>query len=93
MFQVRQDLGLADHVWSNKKKSIAESIDNLGDEFRPAMRAGWLSYIRRVYRGEEGAANVDLITGEDSLVVHDWVYAAAGCNESCTSVMDDAIGQ
>jgi hypothetical protein len=45
-----------------------------------------------VYRGEEGAANVDLITGEDTLVVHDWVYAAAGCNESCTSVMDDAIG-
>ena len=91
--QVRQDLGLADHVWSNKKKSIAETIDNLGDEFRPAMRAGWLSYIRRVYRGEEGAADVDLIVGEDTLVVEDWVYAAAGCYKPCSSVMDDEIGQ
>ena len=83
-----------DHVWLNKKKSIAETIENLGNEFRPAMRVGWLSYIRRVYRGdsEEGAANVDLITGENTLVVDDWVYAAAGCNEPCSSMMDDAIG-
>ena len=52
--QIRQDLGLADHVWSDKRKSIAKSVDNLGDQFRPAMRAVWLSYIRRVYREEEG---------------------------------------
>jgi hypothetical protein len=58
-------------VWSNKKKSIAENLDSLGDEFRPAMRAGWLSYIRRVYREEEVAADVDLIVGEDTLVVED----------------------
>ena len=58
-------------MWLNKKKSIAETIENLGNEFRPAMRVGWLSYIRRVYRGEEGAANVDLITGENTLVVDD----------------------
>jgi hypothetical protein len=58
-------------VWSNKKKSIAENLDNLGDEFRPAMSAGWLSYICRVYREEEGAADVNLIVGEDTLVVED----------------------
>ena len=45
-FQVRQDLGLADHVWQDKRTLIAQSVDNLGDQFRPAMRAGWLSYIR-----------------------------------------------
>ncbi len=88
LFQVRQDLGLADHVWSNKKKSIAENLDNLG----PAMRAGWLSYISRVYWEEEGEADVDLIVGEDTLVVDDWVYAAAGCYKPCSSVMDDEIG-
>ena len=48
-FQVRQDLGLADHVWQDKRTLIAQSVDNLGDQFRPAMHAGWLSYIRRAY--------------------------------------------
>jgi hypothetical protein len=58
-------------VWLNKKKSIAENLDNLGDEFRPAMRTGWLSYIRCAYLEEEGAADVDLIVVEDTLVVED----------------------
>jgi hypothetical protein len=47
--QVRQELGLADHVWQDKKAAIAKTVDELGDEFRPAMRAGWLSYIRQAY--------------------------------------------
>ena len=54
-------MGLADHVWSDKRKSIAQSVDNLGDQFRPAMRASWISYISRVYREEEGAADVGLV--------------------------------
>ena len=73
-------------------KLIAQSVDNLGDQFRPAMRAGWLSYIRHVYWEEDGAAYVGLVVGEGALVVDDWVYAAAGCCEHCSSVMDDAIG-
>jgi hypothetical protein len=44
--QVRQELGLADHVWQDKRAAIAKTVDDLGDQFRPAMRAGWLSYIR-----------------------------------------------
>ncbi len=40
LLQVRQDLGLADHVWQDKRTLIAQSVDNLGDQFRPAMRAG-----------------------------------------------------
>ena len=47
--QVRQDLGLADHVWQDKRAAIAKTVDDLGDQFRPAMRAGWLSYIRQAY--------------------------------------------
>ena len=49
LLQVRQELGLADHVWSDKRASIARSVDSLGDQFRLAMHVGWLSYIRRVY--------------------------------------------
>ena len=47
--QVRQDLGLADHVWQDKRAAIAKTVDDLGDQSRPAMRAGWLSYIRQAY--------------------------------------------
>ena len=42
-------LGIADHVWQDKRATIAGTVDALGDQFRPAMRAGWLSYIRTAY--------------------------------------------
>ncbi len=48
--QVHQDLGLEDHVWQDKRAAIAKTVDDLGDQFRPAMRAGWLSYIRHGQR-------------------------------------------
>ncbi len=73
-------------------RTRGRSDDNLGDQFRPAMRARWLSYIRCVYRGEDGAADVGLVVGEGALVVNDRVYAAAGCCKHCSSVTDDAIG-
>ena len=41
--QVHQDLGLEDHA------AIAKTVDDLGDQFHTAMRAGWLSYIRQAY--------------------------------------------
>ena len=46
---MRQDLGLADHVWQDKRAAIAKTVDDLGDQFRPAMRAGRLPYIRQAY--------------------------------------------
>jgi hypothetical protein len=68
--QVRQDLGLADHVWLEKRTLIAQSVDKLGDQFRPAMRAGWLAYIRRVYP-EDGEPDASLVVGEGTFVVQD----------------------
>jgi hypothetical protein len=68
--QVRQDLGLADHVWQDKRTAIAQSVHNLGDQFRPAMRAGWLSYIRRAYP-ENDAADAGPVVGEGTFVVDD----------------------
>ena len=88
--QVRQDLGIADHVWQEKRTLIAQSVDNLGDQFRPAMRAGWLSYIRRVYP-DDGAPDADLVVGEGTFVVQDRVYSAAGCYENRSLMMDYAI--
>ena len=46
---------------------IAQSVDNLGDQFRPAIRAGWLSYIRRVYP-HDGAPDAGLVVGEGTFV-------------------------
>ena len=65
--QVRQVLRLADHVWQDKMTLIAQSVDKLGDQFRPAMRAGWLSYICRAYP-DDGAADAGPIVGEGILV-------------------------
>ncbi len=36
---MRQDLGIAHHVWQDKRAAIAETVNDLGDQFRPAMRA------------------------------------------------------
>ena len=66
--QVRQDLGIADHVWQEKRTLIAQSVDNLGDQFRPAIRAGWLSYICSVYP-HDGAPDAGLVVGEGTFVV------------------------
>ena len=41
--QVRIELGIADHVWQEKRAAIAASIDGLGDKFKPELRAAWLA--------------------------------------------------
>jgi hypothetical protein len=47
--KVRVDLGIADHVWQDKRAAISASIDGLGDKFKPELRAAWLAYIRETY--------------------------------------------
>ena len=66
--QVRQELGLADHVWQDKK--AAKTVDELGDEFRPAMRTGWLSYMRQAYP-ENAAPAAGPPVGQGTLVLPD----------------------
>ncbi len=67
--QLFVDLEIADHVWQEKLDAITKTVDALGDEFQPAMRAGWLAYIRKTYP-DGAAAAVDAI-GEDTLVLDD----------------------
>jgi hypothetical protein len=38
--QLRVDLGIADHDWQENRDTIAKTFDELGDNFKPAMRAG-----------------------------------------------------
>ncbi len=49
---------------------IAQSVDNLGDQFRPAMCTGWLKYIRNAYQ-DGGAVVGGPAVGEGPLVVPD----------------------
>ena len=47
--QVRDDLGIAYHVWQDKRAAIAASIEGLGDKFKYELRAAWLAYIHKTY--------------------------------------------
>ena len=43
-FQVHVKLDIADHIWLDTREAIAQTVDALGDEFTPAMRA-WLDVV------------------------------------------------
>ena len=66
-FQVRVELGIADHIWLDKRVGISQTIDALGEEFKPAMRAGWMAYIRKAY--PDGPADGGLAIGQDPLIL------------------------
>ncbi len=62
-------MGLPDHTWVAKRAAIAKRVDDLGDELRPAMRKGWLAYIKKTYVAD--ADHYDVAIGQDGLVVPD----------------------
>ncbi len=68
-FIVHAGLGLADHVLQDRCAAIAKTVDALGNQFRPAMSAGWLSYIKTSY--PDGVAAIVQSVGEGTLVVPD----------------------
>ena len=65
------DLGLSDHVWPEKRAAIAKRVDDLGDQFRPAMikPEGWLAYIKQTYSAD--ADQHETVMGQGGLVVPD----------------------
>ncbi len=69
LFRVRVDLGLPDHIWVDKRAAIAKKIDDLRDQFRPAMRTGWLAYIAKTYQIQDVSMGPAL--GQDALIVPD----------------------
>ena len=64
--QVRVDLGIADYTWQDKRTAIAQTVDALADQFRPAMRSGWLSYISKTY--PDGGTSAVQAVGQGPLV-------------------------
>ena len=67
MSQVRTDLGIADNVWQEQRAVIASTIDELGDRFKPELRAGWLAYIRQNY--PDGPVDAHAIIGDGTLEI------------------------
>ena len=47
-------MGIPENVWQERRRFIADTIDNLGDQFRPVFKAAWLAYIQDVYPEEGG---------------------------------------
>ena len=53
-----------------RRKFIADTVDKLGDQFRPVLKAAWLAYIQEVYPVEgaqelEAAMTGSVLVGED----------------------------
>ncbi len=51
-------------------RTIAKTVDDLGDQFRPAMRASWLAYIRTAYPDDAAPAAVPPV-GQGMLILPD----------------------
>ena len=61
------ELGIADHIWQDKRAAIAQTVDELGDNFKPAVRAGWMAYIRKAY--PNGSSSGRIALGQGQLVI------------------------
>ncbi len=48
-FQVSVELSIEDCVWKDTRANIADSVDSLGDQYRPLFCASWLAYINKTY--------------------------------------------
>ena len=53
-----------------QRKFIADTVDILGDQFRPVFKAAWLAYIQEVYPVEGGQVQEapmsgSVLVGED----------------------------
>ena len=62
-------MGIPENVWQERRRFIADIIDNLGDQFRPVFKAAWLAYIQEVYPFEAGQVQEALMSGSESVVV------------------------
>ncbi len=55
-------------IWFfTKRAAIVKRVDDLGDEVRPAIRKGWLAYIKTTYGVDPD--HYDVAMGQGDLVV------------------------
>jgi hypothetical protein len=57
-------------MWQEQRADIAQSVEALGDKFRPAMCAGWLKYIQTAYAAGP-ASTAASSTRQGTLIVPD----------------------
>ncbi len=69
--QVRIDLDLADHVWQNRRTTIAQEVDGLGAQFCPAIRDDWLKYIKDSYAARQAETAIGPSIGQGKMAVDD----------------------
>ena len=60
-------MGIPENVWQERRRFVAVTIDNLGDQFCPVFKAAWLAYIQDEYLEEGGQVHEALMA--QSLVV------------------------
>jgi hypothetical protein len=53
----------------DKRAAISRRVDNFGDQFRPAMRTGWLVYIKKTYSAD--TVRYGPVLGQGEVVVGD----------------------
>jgi hypothetical protein len=53
---LRNDFEIVDHVSQDKRAAIAVTVDSLGEGIHPAIRNGWLAYVKRAYPDAAAAA-------------------------------------
>jgi hypothetical protein len=64
-------LGLADHVWQNKRTAIAQEVDGSVAQFRQSVRDGWLKYIEDTYASQQVEAAIGPSNRQGKMVVDD----------------------
>ena len=42
-------MGIPEQIWQERRKKIADTIESLRDEYCPALREGWMAYIKKMY--------------------------------------------
>ena len=40
-------MGITDKKWNERKQNLTDTINNLGEKFRPTLKAAWKDYIRK----------------------------------------------
>ncbi len=67
--QIRADFGISDGILVNERAAIAKQVEDLGDQFRSAIRNRWLAYIKKTYSAD--ADEYEAAMGQGELIVPD----------------------
>jgi hypothetical protein len=46
LYQVRRMHGITETSWSDKRREIANEIEDLGPSYRIQLRSGWVKYLQ-----------------------------------------------